>query len=387
MGQTCPARTPAWSASPAPRLLVNSAAISADGGRVVAGTFYHSYKGGASDAGVQKFGTYCYDRTGRTLWSQVVDTTSEGVYWVTISADGRYAAAGGLRVPSSGSSSGFIQAFDAATGTVLLDDRSPASRVNRVALSRDGGVLAAGAGSAVYVSRRDVSGFRTPVSVTVDSEAVSVDVSGDGAWIVAGTFQGVVYLCRQEDGRTRVERTYQLPQGATCHSVQVSDSGDWIAAGGGGRDELGVFTLFARDDFAAHAQPLWIESVKGSVFSVALSEGDTKRPALVGATSNEAPAGRVLIVETSGGRPGVKTSFETLRAPNCVSLDASGRYAAIADGYPENTAGHFYLVDTASGVCRWMAETGNMNWPIALAADGSGIVGGSDDSHLSYFTP
>ena len=31
--------------------------------------------------------------------------------------------------------------------------------------------------------------------------------------------------------------------------------------------------------------------------------------------------------------------------------------------------------------------TGNMSWPIVIAAKGSAVVGGSDDSNLYYFTP
>src|SRR3954466_2768464 len=79
-------KAPAWKISPAGgKYFVNSVAVSADGGLVVGGTFYHVYgatesrrkpakptvaptkgKGASPDDG--KFGTYCYDRTGALKW-------------------------------------------------------------------------------------------------------------------------------------------------------------------------------------------------------------------------------------------------------------------------------------------------------------------------------
>ncbi|MCA1626555.1 MAG: hypothetical protein LC742_01120 [Acidobacteria bacterium] len=55
--------------------------------------------------------------------------------------------------------------------------------------------------------------------------------------------------------------------------------------------------------------------------------------------------------------------------------------------HPDGTPGHFYLFDRASGKQLWAFETDNMSWAMQLSADASGIVAGSDNGNVYYFTP
>ena len=68
-------------------------------------------------------------------------------------------------------------------------------------------------------------------------------------------------------------------------------------------------------------------------------------------------------------------------------LDAKGKYVTVADGYPDGTPGDFYLFDGATGNQLWQYTTKNMNWPMFISSDGTGIVAGSDLGSVYYFTP
>jgi hypothetical protein len=61
------------------------------------------------------------------------------------------------------------------------------------------------------------------------------------------------------------------------------------------------------------------------------------------------------------------------------------KFVTAADGYPDATPGTFYLFDGMSGNQLWKLSTSNMNWPMQIAANGQGIVGGSDNSYVYYF--
>jgi hypothetical protein len=76
-------------------------------------------------------------------------------------------------------------------------------------------------------------------------------------------------------------------------------------------------------------------------------------------------------------------------SPNSTSIDADGKYVAASDGYPTGQPAKFYLfdADAVGGTKRWHFGTHNMNWPIAISADASAIVAGSDDGTVYYFEP
>lgn len=382
----CASRAPAWKLAPAPGLLINSVAMSADARRVVAGTFYRSYGADAADPNAS-FGTYCYDATGAQRWWQPIPGAREGVYWVAISRDGRYAASGGLlRSGRDVETAGFIQAFDADTGNPLLAGVETPGRANRVDLSADGSVLVACAGRLVYLSTLSGAAYQRPVDVTLDSTVVSAAVSADGAWIVAGTFGGAIYLLGHSGGALTQVASYPLPAGENCHAVQISAEGDWFAAVCGGAHMRGHVYLCSRRHFTAQPAPFWMHEVKGTSYGLALAGGDAETPPVLAATGNAGYEGQVVVIDTNGAAANVRWAYETLRAPNAVSLDAAASVVAVADGYPENTPGNFYLLDGQSGTCRWSCPSGNMNWPIVVSAAGTAVAAGSDDSNVYYFT-
>jgi hypothetical protein len=73
-------------------------------------------------------------------------------------------------------------------------------------------------------------------------------------------------------------------------------------------------------------------------------------------------------------------------SPNSTSIDADRKFVAASDGYPTGKPAKFYLFD-AVGTKRWDFGTHNMNWPIAISANASAIVAGSDDGTVYYFEP
>jgi outer membrane protein assembly factor BamB len=92
----------------------------------------------------------------------------------------------------------------------------------------------------------------------------------------------------------------------------------------------------------------------------------------------------LLIFDAQSPKP--KTTVPLEHNPNSVSMDADGEIITVAEGNPPGTPGLFRRFDF-SGTQVWQFETGNMNWPIAVSADGSAIAAGGDDGHLYYFLP
>src|SRR5215470_8500948 len=88
-------KQPLWQKRLTSSFLVNWLAISDNGSRVVADTYYFSYPGTTSLDTHGVFGTYCFDSAGNQIWSDVYDG-DEGVFSVAISGDGNVVAAGGL---------------------------------------------------------------------------------------------------------------------------------------------------------------------------------------------------------------------------------------------------------------------------------------------------
>jgi hypothetical protein len=72
--------------------------------------------------------------------------------------------------------------------------------------------------------------------------------------------------------------------------------------------------------------------------------------------------------------------------PNGVSLDRAAQFVAVSDGYPVGKLAAFYRFDLAGNEI-WRHTTPNMNWPVAVSADGAAIAGGGDDGYLYYFLP
>ncbi len=402
-------KKPVWKISPASgKYYVNSVAVSADGGRVVGGTFYHYYPPRESrrapaavtppppsansepspDDGT--FGTYCYDARGQLRWKDEFQGW-QGVYWVALSADGSRAAAGGFMAQSA--TPGFVRAYDADGGRLMLS-QSTKKRVNQVALSGDGTWLVSAAetlllfrsGLPSYVQKAE---FTSPGAESI----VSASLSRDGSTVVYSDFAGWIGVLANHNGTLTPLAQWKVPvlskEGNFCHMIDLAPDGKTFAAGGSG----GQFYFFEIAKFIATQQPTHTcnTGVAGAVYGVAGAPDGSLFAGMV----NSGETGQAYPVAIVNGAAAPVPPLALKRNPNSAALNVTDGNIrlAIADGHPDGTPGHYYLFSGPAGAgppllrLRWIFETGNMSWPIAIAANGGAVVGGSDDSHLYYFTP
>jgi hypothetical protein len=366
-----------WKLNPLPKAgqYVNSVAISGDGSKVIAGTYFFNYSpAGHSITGEKPFtvGVFAYNQTNALIWKDEFQV-SEGVYWVAISRDGGWAAGGGLEIHGQG----FISAYNAANGNKVIDYKIPA-RTNMVALNADGSCLVAGADALYVFTRLGTSWNTVPqriACIQANDSVISVGISADGSSIVAGTLKGTVMLIKNTGGVLGAPVSWKIP-GASVHWIAMAAGGSAFAAGGSG-SSLYYFSLPA---FQTTKTPAWTGSLTGcnSCRSVALSDDGT----LVSAVANKGKAGMVFLFGPTGT---LKWSNPTQYSPNSTSIDSAGKYVTVADGFPDGTPGAFQLFD-AGGNSLWSYPTTNMSWPMQISANASGIAAGSDDSFVYYFS-
>ncbi|HUC84424.1 MAG TPA: hypothetical protein VL970_04455 [Candidatus Acidoferrales bacterium] len=372
-------KTPTWATNPLPskNLYINSVGISGDGQLVIGGNYFHDYSPVAnhvlSAAPFFTVGIFLWNAQGALQWQDTFQST-EGVYWVALSRDGAWAAGGGLM--SNGN--GFIYAYEAATGTKSLV-HSVKVRVNRVALSGDGTYLVAGADS-IYVFTRTGSTWSAPQIIPCDlgDYVVSVDISDDGQWIVAGTYKGSMVSLRNNSGVLAAPVSWQQPKG-TIHWVAMAANGSGFAAGANAASLIYASTA----NFAVSREPAWTTTLAGCTRcgSVAIS-GDGS---LISAVGNTGQAGQVFLFSNQNNAAKQLWSRPTLHNPNSTSLDSAGQFVTAADGQPDGTPGAFYLFDN-SGELSWSYHTSNMSWPMQISSNATGIAAGSDDSNVYYFS-
>lgn len=388
-------KVPLWSVSPGSTdYYINSVAVSADGSRTIAGTFLHTYATtgrrpangalppGASDTGL--FGTYCYDAKGTLRWKDEFNGW-QGVYWVAISADGAFAASGGW-FTNTPNYQGFVRAYDAATGAMLLNYPTPA-RVNQVVLSSDGTWLLAATTTLLLFQRVNgayqLKGEFNPGGA--NNTVVAADMSMDGRQIVGADYNGSLYVLTNNGAQLALGRSWVLPVKGYSHCVRMTPTGASFAAGGAG----GFLYLFDVGSFLAGGGPALQYQVAngGSVYGVAVADDGSAVAGVSNLNPGSDVGGMVYLIERHGCLAGLAWSFQTERNPNCVSLNLRKGMLAVADGHPDGQPGNFYLLEMATGALRWKYPTSNMSWPIQIAANGSAVVGGSDDSRVYYFTP
>lgn len=371
-------KTPlAWKVKPLPKAkqYVNSVAISADGSKVIAGTYFFDYsRTGHSLTGQKPFtvGVFAYNQTKTLLWKDEFPV-SEGVYWVAVSRDGAWAASGGLELHGQG----FISAYNAANGNKAIDYKVPA-RTNMVALSNNGSYLVAGADKLYIFTRNGASWNAVPQiipCIQLNDSVISVGISGDGMWIVAGTLKGTVMLIKNTGGIPGAPISWQLP-GGSVHWIAMAADGSAFVAGGSGSK---VYN-FSVPAFQVTPVPAWAGTLTGcnSCRSVAISDDGS----LVSAVANKGTAGMTFLFGSAGV---LKWSQPTLQSPNSTSIDSAGKFVTVADGFPDGTPGSFQLFDS-TGTSIWNYPTNNMSWPMQISANATGIAAGSDNSYIYYFS-
>lgn len=371
-----------WQQQLDPPYYVNSTAISADGKVVVAGTFFHNYGGGTPVAQADQFGTFCFDNYGNQLWADKF-VGYEGVYWVAVSADGTTAASGGCITQTP--FQGYVRAYDVANGPAnILDARLPA-RVNELALSANGDTLVVAADKVYLFTRTDGVFSTTPATYALsgtDNNAQSISVSADGCLFVVGDYLGNFYFFQNDGGSIKLLGEWNDPSLKTIHSVTISADGNWMATCGSDS----VVYLFSQTSMTQPTPGIsgsYLMDTGGRAGCVALSGNG----GFISAVSNQGESGAVYCLQNNTGVPAFLWKQPTPRNPNSTSMDAQANYVTVADGYPDGKPGDFILFDRASGDQLWTYQTLNMNWPMFISADASGIVAGSDHGDVFYFTP
>ena len=402
---------------------INSVAISNDGKRVVAATFYHDYS--IKEPGPNKqgsFETYCYDADDNLLWSDAY-AGWDGVFAVAISGDGRVAAAGGCYDDTRG----LLRAYNARTGETLLDGLDIAKRVSLLTLSDDGNVLGAAAERAYVFARLGgvflpaspafVSGF--PGSVT----AVAVHSSGN--WLVCCDKRGNVRVATIANGV--ITNTYSWP--TVTEPIDPANQNSPVApvpflcaatakysdvfavAGGNGvyvssLKDVAAGQAPARYDFRDGAAPPGsLPSAAGTTGAVAqnvrwvaVSGDGSLVTAVANRTVGTKGTGSVVALSNKGGTLTLSWQVALENNPNSTSIDAppkdpssgnypASKYVTVADGYPVGVPAKFYLFNAADGTKIWDYNTNDMNWPMFISADGSAIAAGSDNGGLYLFDP
>jgi len=392
-----------WTKTPQPGQYINSVAVSADGGVVVAGTWFHSYSSDSNAASkqavrvaqaqaptdppppteYQTFGTYAWNTAGDLIFSNTFSGW-QGVYWVDVSADGSTAASCGW-YSGAPSYQGFIAAFDVASGNSELLFMLNA-RGNVVALDANGALLLAGADQGYLFSRSSSGSFNTTpatISLTASGDSVMVsalDANGDVGLIAS--YQGEVILFSISAGVPGTPVRWQLPNSAYLHAAALSSDGTHVYVGA--NDGIQYSILVSR--FMSDPVPMWSAALPSGgkvIYGVACSSNGG-----VSAVAGNTSAGGVVAYYADKYNNGAMYwQATTLHSPNSVSMDAGGAWVALADGHPDGTPGCFYLWQSMTGALLWSYPTpDNMSWPIVIAADASLVVGGSDDGTVYAFS-
>lgn len=393
--------TPKWTAVPASGLQINSVAISPDGALSLCGT--------SSEFGTGQFGMFCYRSDGSLAWQQVVTGTdaTQGVFWVALSADKRFAAAGG----ETARNVGFLTVCDATNGAILLNiQQGLPGRVNQVSFSDDGTLLAAGFSNAIQLYRLQPDGtfgYRSTATLDSSLDCISAVISGDGSRVWAAAinynttpYSGLVECLEIRGALFSIVNQYPLSTGA----MRIATTSDGLYAAAA--LHTGGCALFKADQANT---PAWIYTPSQSTLSLAYAVDITRTDQgdiVVACGTNQTGDGGFLYLVDSVP---ATTSTPAQWAPQLrwisqlqysanpgVCLDRNASLVTATDGKPQQqtaagapvppeSPGNFYLYDGRTGQRLWQYPTTIMNWPMVITPDGTAALGGSDDGTLCYW--
>lgn len=405
-----PAPAPTWTATPSAGLQLNSVAVSPDGALSVCGT--------SNEFSTGQFGLYCYDQSGTLLWHQPATgaNATQGVFWVAISANKAYAAAGG----ESADGVGFLMVCDASTGAVVFSQGSLPGRVNQLSFSDDGTLLLAAFSDALRLYRLQPNGgwtLRSTATVDPQFDCISAVMAGNGSrvWLAAidyntQPYSGLVKTIDIKGGLFAIANRYPLITGAM--RIAVTPDGSYAAAS----LHTGGCALFCTDQ---PGTPKWTYTPPLANLGLAYAVGITQTAAgqvvvACGANQDPGQAGYLYVVDavpSASPVPGPPQLQPTLRwsaaleysANPGVCLDREATRVTATDGKPKEktpvgapprtyaditiseSPGNFYLYDAATGTRLWQYPTAIMNWPMVITPSGSAALGGSDDGSLYYW--
>lgn len=401
-------KEPMWSAELSGKAWVNSVAISDDGRRTVGATFLHNYEGSAMVLGA--YALSVFDAQGGLLWAMKYPRILDGIFSVAISGNGQVVAGGGWLNEDEG----LLCVCDADSGAVLLEDKSLPQRVNVVAFSHDGALLAAAADK-VHLYLRHGKGYRslnrTDSSLDLDGDVKALAVHPSGEWLVAGDQSGNAALVTLRHGTIDTIHYWKAPHKPGNRTkpnspsrpipflrAVIAEQNDVFAIGGG--DFVYSFT---RDSFlrgipvaeydtwdgdAPNGQKSGSGKVREQTYpaenvrSVALSADGGMLAVVANRRIAGAATGALLVYKNGNQSPAWHLRLP--RNPNDVSLNRDGSRIAIADGFPPGEPAAFLVFD-GDGHELWQYPTTDMNWPIAINREGTVLAAGSDDGKLYYF--
>lgn len=395
--------SPSWTITPDPALQVNSVAVSADGDSCIFGT--------SNEYGDGTFNVYHYDGAGalRGKWPFGPAGCAQGVFWVAVSADGNFAAAGGETATKL---AGLLTAYRLSDGALLLNETFSA-RVSQVALSGDGSLLLAVSGDTVKLYSYTGSAY------TCVGQQSFTGASCGSCAISPNGFNAVV-ACTIYHDTDGTPATGQVVSLAIVNQV-LSVSGIWptttavqrvaMAATGnywGAALHDGSCALLGPANVTS---PLWQYRPTlpnlNIAYGIDITETSTGRVVLACAANVALPpteplegpsSGYLYLVESVqdgsrqfphlcwgsplqfSGNPGVSLARE---AQSVTATDGQPIYPL--GNPPKETPGNFYLFDGATGAQLWRYPTPIMNWPMAITPDGRYAFGGSDDGSVYFW--
>ncbi len=394
---------PSWQKTPQTGLQVNSVAVSPDGQLTVGGT--------SSEFGTGQFNFYGYDATGNQLWSVPVTAANvtQGIFWVAVSDDKRFAACGG----ETSKTCGFLCILDASSGNILFQDNNLPARVNQLTFSSDGTLLLADFQHELRLYH-DASGSTVaPTWALSDSLALSADFSsysavmapnGSRVWVgainynVKPVYTGLVQQIALDNGKFGAATSYQQSQGV----LRVVTTIDGAYAAAALHDGSCAFFQAVQPTTAFVYKPALTNL--NIAYAIAITQTPAKELVIV-VGANQAEAGVLYRVDAQQTAsqianypiwgPVLRWSTQVQYAVNPgVTLDAAATLVSATDGKPDESSGgsdqkespgNFYLFDACSGQQLWQYGTKLMNWPMMLTPDGKTAVGGSDDGSIYYW--
>ncbi len=393
---------PIWHKEPHPGYYINSVAVSADGGVIAAGTFFHTYSSSSTSSAAKlaqrqagssapasapspseygTFGTYVWDGAGNLLMQSEFNGW-QGVYWVDVSADGTTVASGGW-YSGSPSYQGFIAAYDVSSGATQLFFQMSA-RGNVVALDGSGSLLLAGADLGYLFARGSDGHFGAlpqTISPTASGDTVLVTaLSSTGNIGMLGSYQGEVMLVAISAGVAGTPVRWQLPNSAYLHFAALSSDGSMAYVGANDGNLYAISVA----NFMQSPGAMWSASLPAgatTIYGVACSSNG----GVSAAAGNASEGGVVAYFADKYNNGAMYWKDLTAHSPNSVSMDSSGQWVALADGHPDNTPGCFYLWSALGGALQWILPTSDMSWPIKISANASLVVGGSDNGVVYAF--
>ncbi|AZZ93504.1 hypothetical protein ENC22_20800 [Hahella sp. KA22] len=417
---------PNWTLTPTSGLQINTTAISANGAQLITGT--SSEYGESSDFAIYSYAT---DGSAPSLqWSDPLgDNVTQGVFWVAVSGNGGYAAAGG----QYGSGNGFLRTYNIGVGVSSRQEFSVDSRINEVESSYDGSTIIAVEGANALLLTLNGQSYTDSQTNVSESYLRSCGVCNTGEIVVVGgeldSYSESVEFARGRKPAKRAEvsstglvilyanQSGTLVEYGRFHTatgvlrVVISADGGYFAAS----TKNGYVYLFAKPDSPVSGlTPLWsyTPSDQSLGLTYALAIANVSGQVYVGAGGNYDGSGATKAASDSPGfgfaymlkNAGDSGDYYPQRlwinqleyCPNPgMNMDANAQYVTSADGEPifsdsnsspqEETPGNFYLFNAQTGELYWKYATSLMNWPMSINAEGTAVFAGSDDGSVYYW--